>query len=879
MTKRLLKAPLRVALVVPFVAQISTAVGVTAFFSLKNGQKAVNEVASQLRTEIVTQVHQYITDYMKTPQIVTQMNSYSVGCGELDLKYIKSLERHFWHQMQLFKSLSPIAFASTQGEIHSVDRLNNGSLVIRVLDQSTSGKYHTYTTDSQGNRLKLIRVSTTFDPRTRPWYTKAVKAGQFTWTKVYPYFSSSGLAMSATQPLYDKTGILCGVTNATQSLSQLSKFLHSLKIGRSGQTFIIERSGDLVASSTAEQPFILSQEGEQEKGKRLKAIKSSDRVTRLTTQYLQQKFSNFNNIYPNQQLEFEIDRKRQYVQIMPFTDGYGLDWVIVVVVPEADFMEHIETNTRITVLLCLGALILATVIGLKTSHWITQPILHLSKASKEIANGKLDQTVTVEGIKELRVLAQAHNQMATQLQESFAELLEANRQLEAEITERKRAEEQLLHNAFYDALTGLPNRALFMNRLGLALEQKKRHKDYLFAVLFLDLDRFKLINDSLGHLVGDQLLLEIAKRLESCLRSTDIAARFGGDEFTVLLEGIENVSNAIQVAERIQQELALPFRLNGQELSTTASIGIALSSAVDYNQPEDLLRDADTAMYRAKALGRARYELFNLEMYEDAVARLQLEIALRQAIERQEFQVYYQPIVSLTSGTISGFEALLRWQRPERGLVSPTDFIPIAEETGLIVSIGYWVLHEACRQMQAWRMCDRTNSLNKISVNLSLKQFSQPDLIGQMAQILHLTGLDASYLVLEITESVIMENGNETTVAFSKLREMGIELSIDDFGTGYSSLSRLHNFPISTLKIDRSFLSPIDNNSKNLEIIETIVTLAHKLGVDVTAEGVETKEQLAFLRSLNCEYGQGYFFSHPLDSSAATALIVTDPQW
>ncbi len=879
MTKRLLKAPLRVALVVPFVAQISTAVGVTAFFSLKNGQKAVNEVASQLRTEIVTQVHQYITDYMKTPQIVTQMNSYSVGCGELDLKYIKSLERHFWHQMQLFKSLNPIAFASTQGEIHSVDRLNNGSLVIRVLDQSTSGKYHTYTTDSQGNRLKLIRVSTTFDPRTRPWYTKAVKAGQFTWTKVYPYFSSSGLAMSATQPLYDKTGILCGVTNATQSLSQLSKFLHSLKIGRSGQTFIIERSGDLVASSTAEQPFILSQEGEQEKGKRLKAIKSSDRVTRLTTQYLQQNFSNFNNIYPNQQLEFEIDRKRQYVQIMPFTDGYGLDWVIVVVVPEADFMEHIETNTRITVLLCLGALILATVIGLKTSHWITQPILHLSEASKEIANGKLDQTVTVEGIKELRVLAQAHNQMATQLQESFAELLEANRQLEAEITERKRAEEQLLHNAFYDALTGLPNRALFMNRLGLALEQKKRHKDYLFAVLFLDLDRFKLINDSLGHLVGDQLLLEIAKRLESCLRSTDIAARFGGDEFTVLLEGIENVSNAIQVAERIQQELALPFRLNGQELSTTASIGIALSSAVDYNQPEDLLRDADTAMYRAKALGRARYELFNLEMYEDAVARLHLEIALRQAIERQEFQVYYQPIVSLTSGTISGFEALLRWQRPERGLVSPTDFISIAEETGLIVSIGYWVLHEACRQMQAWRMCNRTNSLNKISVNLSLKQFSQSDLIGQMAQILHLTGLDASYLVLEITESVIMENGNETTVAFSKLREMGIELSIDDFGTGYSSLSRLHNFPISTLKIDRSFLSPIDNNGKNLEIIETIVTLAHKLGVDVTAEGVETKEQLTFLRRLNCEYGQGYFFSHPLDSSAATALIVTDPQW
>ncbi|MBW4446022.1 MAG: EAL domain-containing protein [Spirirestis rafaelensis WJT71-NPBG6] len=448
-----------------------------------------------------------------------------------------------------------------------------------------------------------------------------------------------------------------------------------------------------------------------------------------------------------------------------------------------------------------------------------------------------------------------------------------------DITERKRAEEQLLHNAFHDALTGLPNRAWFMECLKDAIERAKQQENYLFAVLFLDLDRFKVINDSLGHLVGDQFLIKIASRLKACLRSIDTAARLGGDEFTILLEGIENLSEAIEVVELIQQQLALPFDLDGQEVFTTASIGIALNSILTYDQPENLLRDADTAMYRAKVLGRARYELFNPDMYTNAVDRLQLETDLRRAIERQEFRVYYQPIVSLSSGTISGFEALLRWQHPERGLVYPADFIPLAEETGLIVEIGYWVLFEACRQMQVWQMRYPTSFLDKISVNLCAKQFYQADLIEQIAEILRSTGLDACSLVLEITESAIMENGDEANTALSQLREMGIELSIDDFGTGYSSLGRLHTFPINVLKIDRSFVSPMDANNRNLEIIEIIVTLADKLGMDVTAEGVETQEQLALVRKLKCEYGQGYFFSRPLDSSAAEALIMANPRW
>jgi len=477
------------------------------------------------------------------------------------------------------------------------------------------------------------------------------------------------------------------------------------------------------------------------------------------------------------------------------------------------------------------------------------------------------------------MLHRAYDELEIRVAERTAELVKANHKLLTEITERKRAESQLLHLAFHDALTGLPNRAAFIDRLRHAIHYSKRHSDYLFAVLFIDLDRFKVINDSLGHHKGDQFLLAIASRLELCVRSIDTAARLGGDEFTILLEGIQDVSDAIKVAERIEQELKLPFEFDGQEIFTTASIGIALSSTVNYERAEDVLRDADTAMYRAKILGRGRYELFNSNMYANALAKLQLETDLRRAIERRELRVHYQPIVSLTSGSILGFEALLRWEHPERGLLAPADFISIAEETGQIFSIGKWVLQEACGQMQAWRASYPSNLLKKISVNLSLKQFSQPDLIEQIEQILEYTGLNADSLVLDITESVIVENGDRINTALSQLREMGVQLSIDDFGTGYSSLGRLYNFPISLLKIDRSFISSINTKSRDLEILEILVTLAHKLGVDVLAEGIEIQEQLVLLRKLNCEYGQGHFFSVPLNSSAAEALIQANPQW
>jgi diguanylate cyclase (GGDEF)-like protein/PAS domain S-box-containing protein len=442
---------------------------------------------------------------------------------------------------------------------------------------------------------------------------------------------------------------------------------------------------------------------------------------------------------------------------------------------------------------------------------------------------------------------------------------------QTDISDRKQAESQLLHDALHDALTGLPNRALFINRLEMALQRARRSPRSRFAVLFLDLDRFKVINDSLGHRVGDELLVAIAERLRGSVRVIDTVARLGGDEFGFLLEGLVDVRQAIRNAERILDELGRPFHLSGHEVFTSGSIGIAVGDG-EHTGPEQVLRDADIAMYRAKAQGRAAFTVFDQEMHREAVAAMQLENDLRRALERHELDLLYQPVACIADGRLSGFEALVRWRHPERGLLLPTQFIGSAEETGLIVPLGAWVLETACRQLARWSPALADHPGVTVSVNLSARQLAHPDLVSQVRRTLQATGAEACRLKLEITESVLMADAPAAQNVLQQLRRgLGLSVMIDDFGTGYSSLAYLHQFPIDTLKIDRSFVARLGAGEE--EIVRAIVTLGKSLGMQVLGEGVETPVQLAALGRLGCHLAQGFLLSPPLPAEEAGALL------
>lgn len=831
--------------IAPFVSLIFVAVGLVGFLSLYNGQRAVNDLAGQLLQRTNQLVTQHLESYLAVPKNLVRLNAAALENGTLDWQNFTALGDYFWQQAKLYH-ISWINLGLTDGSYVGAGYIpdTDQQMIIGERSPATDMVYYDFFTDEQGRRLRQ-EPDPTYDFTQEAWFIDTMQSPQLSWTDIYLWDGTySTMSLAINQPIYQGNSQPVGAIGIDLSLDSISDFLRKLRVTPSARIFIVEKSGLVVATSGSEATFVQ----QDDRTERLNVIDSTDPLIKATATYLLTQIGRFDQIQTGTAFQFPWNGELEYVRVTPWHDEVGLTWWVVVMVCDSDFMAQIDANTQQTIWLSGSALLIAIMLGLFTSRLITQRVASLKLAAQQIATGQLAQPVAPSGIRELDALGDSFNSMAAQLRDSFT---------------------KLAYTASHDALTGLPNRASLQQLLAevIARSQKECYGRVdtqtpvtPFAVLFLDLDYFKLLNDSLGHLAGDQVLIEVARRLQDCIGDRGHVARFGGDEFVILLDKLTQADDVKPIVERILSSIPKPIALADNTAFVSTSIGIVFSSHCE-NDAEGILRNADIALYRAKANGKAVYEIFDDEMHVEVRERLQLEMDLRRALYQEELTLYYQPIVDANSLVTVGVEALLRWRHPKQGMIPPAKFIPIAEETGLIIPLGWWVLRTACQQMQQWQQQFPQRPL-VVNVNLSIRQFFHPDLLEQVRQTLAETGLPPHSLKLEITESLLVRDRPTMLARLLQLKALGVQLSLDDFGTGYSSLSYLHHFPLDTLKIDRSFVQQMLSDKQCRAVIESIVTMAHLLGMDVVAEGVETQEALAYLRDYaNCEQIQGFLIS------------------
>jgi diguanylate cyclase (GGDEF)-like protein len=708
---------LRSLLIVPFVIQLVIAIALTGYLSVRSGELAVSQVARQLRTDISTHIVSELSSYLAVPQLINRVNLSAVAHGELSLDDVDALERHFWQQAQDFEVVDFIYYGAVDGQFAGGgwpmgrDRPMQRHRVRAEQPQ----RLQFFDVDAAGELVDLRLETPGFDVTQRPWFQAAVQAGQPTWGQVFTFQAFPAMAIPAVAPVWDDQGALQGVFANNFFLTRVSDFLKTLTVGQTGQAFIFDHQGWLVASSHLDRPFWLK--GDQTE--RMLLSEAPSPVLQAAAGAIQSQSVALTEETTEQTLDFTLDREHYFLQITAFHDDYGLNWWIGVVMPDDDFLGPLYAHRQTILGVSIAALLLSLALGLYTSQWIARPMRRLRIAARRLAAGNFRQYLPKSGIQELDDVTASFEGMANQLQSSF---------------------QALQQQALQDGLTRLPSRNALVGEMQERLQRASRDADFQFAVFFIDLDNFKLINDSLGHLVGDRLLMEVAQRFRATLSYPAFVSRFGGDEFVVMTGTVVAIDEALDLAERLLYMMRAPVAVGGRDIYVTMSIGIVLSTMAK-SSVEECLRKADIALYKAKERGKARYEVFEPAMHTTVEQRWQLESALRHSLAAQQMAIAYQPVTQLSSGDIIGFEALCRWHHWQLGRLSPEIFIPIAEETGLIVALERWLLHQACAQMQRWQTQFPDLPLAFMSVNISPVHVMHPTFIDDIEQALQATQL------------------------------------------------------------------------------------------------------------------------------------------